>query len=304
VERPDVARFDLAAVATRYVETRNVRAFHAGNTLTKDILQKTAGLPVNFINYATPHGGPQDWLNTSLSSYGINNVIPNQTDPSSRERPVAIALQRNQPRFWDVMGVRFMLLPRQQAEPLVQQRAAAPVGEYEIGAGTVRKGAAPGGQGVVLLERNAAAFPSVFFDWAGDVPAEEQAAVLAQTAKPIVTDAPAPSAPGSAAAQPAVFSQMRGMRNVFTSRAEIDVPTSGLLVWNERYSENLVAAIDGKPVPLHQANGVWCAVQVPAGKSTVTCRTRTQTGGWLNLLAAAASLLAALSPALLRKPRP
>ena len=289
---------DLAAVASRYVMPLNIKAFHAENVLIKDMLQKTAGQPANIANYATRNSGGQDWLNTSLRSHGLVTVMPNERDPNSKERPIALALQSNPARFWDVMGVRFILLPRQQAEQLIQQRVVTPLGEYELGNGTVRKITTPSGQSVVLLERNAVSFPCVYFDWAGDVPEDKQADQLAQSNKAIATDAPAPTAPDTAPAQTVSFSKMRGMRNVFTSRADVNVPKPGLLVWNERYSPNLVVAIDGKQVPLHQANGIWCAVQVPAGKHTVTCRVQI---GWLNMLASIVSLLVATSPFIMRK---
>jgi len=292
---------DLAAVARRYVHPRDLRPFHAENALIKDIFQRTAGLPVNIVNYATPNVIGQDWLNTSLLSHGLPALL-NQGDPNAHERPVAIALQRDPLRFWDAMGVRFILLPRQQAEQLIQQGAATLLGEYALGNGTVRRGGGGGGQTVALLERNAPAFPSVYFDWEGDVPAGEHAERVAQSAKAVVTDAPAPPALGVSPAQPVAFTRMRGMRNVFTSRAEVEVARQGLLVWNERYSPDLVATLNGKPVPLYQANGVWCAVQVPAGKHTVTCRVRM--GGWLNLLAVVASLFVAAAPFVRRKPRP
>ena len=291
---------DLAAVAKRYVQPRDVRAFHAENVIVKDILQRTAGRPVNVMNYATQNVFGQEWLNTSLRIHGLS-VLLDATDPNAKERPVAVALQSNPVRFWDAMGVRFILLPRQQAEQLIQQRAATLIGEYELGNGTVRKSATPGGQqAIALLERKApAVFPCVYFDWVGDTPADKHAEQLAQSGKPLVTDAPAPSAADASPAQSVAFSKMRGERNVFTSRADVDVPRSGLLVWSERHTPDLAAAIDGNPVPLYQANGVWCAVQVPPGKHTVTCRVRPS--GWLNLLSVAAGLFAALSPVLFRK---
>jgi len=292
---------DLTAVARRYVQPRDVRVFHAENALVKDMLQRTSGVPVNAMNYVTQNAYGQDWLNTSLHVHGLS-VLLDATDPNAKERPLAIALQNNPLRLWDTMGVRFILLPRQQAEQLIQQRAATLVGEYEIGNGMVRKSATPSGQTVALLERKALAFPCIHFDWAGDTQADKHVEQLVQSGKLIVTDAPTSGASEPLPPQPVTFSRMRGMRNVFTSRAEVEVPKPGLLVWNERYSPDLVAALNGKPVPLYQANGIWCAVQVPAGKHTVTCRMRTD--GWLNFLAIATSLLVAISPFVLRKPRP
>jgi hypothetical protein len=85
---------------------------------------------------------------------------------------------------------------------------------------------------------------------------------------------------------------MRGEKNVWVSRATIQLPQAGLLVWNERYSADLVAAVDGQEVPLYQANGQWCAVQLPAGKHTVTSSVRIKKG--LGLLSMLTSLLVLL----------
>jgi len=278
---------DLAMVARRYVATQNVKAAHTGNVIVKAILQKTAGQPVNIMRSVRQPPNP-DGLGRSLRFHGIRNVFPDGTDTHVKEIPVFMALQNNPDpaRLWDALGVRFILAPRQQAERMVQQRLAVPVGEYELG-----------GESVVLVERQAVALPCVHFDWDGDVPADRQAERLAQSGRAVVTDAPAPAAPAPAPAQAVAFAQMRGMRNVFTSRAELDLPQPGLLVWNEPYAPGLVAAIDGRQVPLHQANGVWCAVRVPAGRHTVTCRIRAG-GGRLNLVAATASLGVALAAGL------
>ncbi|MCL1920261.1 MAG: hypothetical protein FWG50_04155 [Kiritimatiellaeota bacterium] len=283
---------DLAGVARRYVQPQDVRAFHAENALVKDILQKTAGLPVNVVNNATRNAGGPDWFTFSLRAHGIR-IVPDVSDPNSKELPVAIALQSTPERFLDALGARFMLLPAQQAEGFVRQGAGTLVGGYDLGADTIRRSATPSAQTVALVERKAATLPCVHFDWDGGVPPDKQAEQLAQSKLP-VTDAPAPVAAAPIPPKPVAFTQMRGMRNVFTSRAEIDVPQAGLLVWNEHYSPDLAVAIDGKPAPLHQANGIWCAVHIPPGKHTVTCRVRPD--GWMNLLSAVTSLLVALSP--------
>ena len=45
-----------------------------------------------------------------------------------------------------------------------------------------------------------------------------------------------------------------------------------LLVLSMAYNPNLVASVDGKPVPIYRANYVLCGVPVPQGKHTVTVR--------------------------------
>jgi uncharacterized membrane protein YfhO len=89
--------------------------------------------------------------------------------------------------------------------------------------------------------------------------------------------------------QGVTFTQMRGERNVFVSRATVQLPQPGLLVWNERFSPDLKATLDNKEVPLYQANGQWCAIQVPAGQHTLTCQARVKS--YFNLLSLVTSIM-------------
>jgi hypothetical protein len=186
------------------------------------------------------------------------------------------------------------MLPRQQAEPLVRQGVLAPVGEFELGAGTVRRAAPGRGNALVLTERRQAALPSIHFAWAGGVAPERQADQACQKDQTLVsTDAPPPAAPSARPPQPMAFMQTRGERGVFVTKGETDAPEPGLLVWNERYSPDLVARIDGNVVPVHQADGLWCAIPVPSGRHQITVRMRYQPL-W-NLIAAGTSLLVVLA---------
>ncbi|MEI7945480.1 MAG: hypothetical protein WCJ02_02235, partial [bacterium] len=109
----------------------------------------------------------------------------------------------------------------------------------------------------------------------------------------LTSDAPSPSGLSAMPIQGVSFSQMRGESNVFVSRATVQLPQAGLLVWNERYSSDLVAFVDKNEVPLYQANGQWCAVQVPAGTHIVTCQIRVK--GYMSFLSMATSLLVILA---------
>jgi hypothetical protein len=289
--------FDLAAVARRYVMPINVRAHHEENAIVKDMKRATQGRPALMANYVTRNISIQDWLNTSFSLNGFPNVLPEETDPNSKVRPLTIALQKDPVRYWDFTGPRFVLLSRQQAAQVIQMQLAKPLAEYEMGQGFVRRSASPSEQAIVLLERTKQPiYPCVFFNWTGGIKPDDQInhLIKANTSTPaaplaapalLVSDAPAPVAPSALPVQGISFSQMRGEKNVFVSRATVQLPQDGLLVWNERYSPDLVATVDGQEVPLYQANGQWCAVQLPAGKHTVNCKIRFQgTMGLLSLL--------------------
>ena len=295
--------FDLAAVARRYVMPINVRAHHEENAIIKDMKRVTQGRPALTVNYVTRNVNIQDWLNTSLSLNGLMTVLPDETDPNSKVRPLAAALQKDPVRYWDFTGPRFVVLSRQQAGQVIQMQLAKPIAEYEMGQGFVRRSASPSEQSIVLLERTKQPiYPCVFFNWTGGIKPDDQINQLIKAATstvPLVphtllaSDAPSPVAPSELPIQGVSFSQMRGERNVFVSRATVQLPQAGLIVWNERYSSDLMVTVDNIEVPLYQANGQWCAVQVPAGKHTVTCKIRIK--GYMNFLSMATSLLVILA---------
>lgn len=298
-----VGVFDLAAVARRYVVPLNVRAHHEANAIVKEMKRVTGGRPATIANYVTRNASVHDWLSTSFSLNGFPSVLPDETDPNSKVRPLAAALQKDPLRYWDLTGPRFVLLTRQQAGQVIQRQLAKPIAEFEMGQGFVRRSASPSEHAIILLERTKQpVYPCVFFNWTGGIKPDDQIdklITLNTTAAPstaaslLVTDAPAPSTPAELPLQGVTFSQMRGERNVLISRVTLQLPQAGLLVWNERYSPDLVATVDGREVPLYQANGQWCALQVPAGQHTVTCKIRVKS--YLNLLSVAASLLVLLT---------
>ena len=221
--------FDLAAVARRFVMPINVRAHHEENAIVKDMKRVTQGRPALAVNYVTRNVSIQDWLNTSLGLNGFPNVLPDETDPNSKVRPLAIAFQKDPLRYWDFTGPRFVLLSRQQAGQVIQMQLAKPIAEYEMGQGFVRRSASPSEQSIVLLERTKQPiYPCVFFSWSGGVKPEDQINQLikgASSAAPqplhalLVSDAPVPSTPVEQPIQSVSFSQMRGEKNIFVSRA-------------------------------------------------------------------------------------
>jgi hypothetical protein len=293
--------FDLAAVARRYVMSISVQAHHEENAIVKEMKRATQGRPASLVNYVTRNIWAQDWLNTSLKVNGFSNILPDENDPNSKVRPLAIALQNEPLRYWELTGPRFVLLARQQATQVMQMQLAKPLAEFELGQGTVRRSSTLSERSILLMERTRQPiYPCVFFNWIGGVKPDEQMTQLiklntantmlsAGSASLLVSDAPAPAVPNAQPIQGVSFSQMRGERNVFVSRATVQLPQSGLLVWNELFSPDLKATVDGKEVTLYQANGQWCALQLPAGQHTITCQTRVKS--YFSLLSMATSLL-------------
>jgi hypothetical protein len=295
--------FDLAAVARRYVMPISVQAHHEENAIVKEMKRQTQGRPASVVNYVTRNISG-DWLNTSLSVNGFLNILPDENDPNSKVRPLALALQKEPLRYWELTGPRFVLLARQQATQVMQMQLAKPLAEFELGQGSVRRSSAPSERSILLLERTRQPiYPCVFFNWTGGVKPDDQITQLvklntanalmpAGPATLLVSDAPSPATPSVQPIQSVTFTQMRGEKNVFVTRATVQLPQPGLLVWNERFSPDLKVALDGKEVPLYQANGQWCAIQIPAGKHTLACQARVKS--YFSLLSMAASVFVLL----------
>jgi hypothetical protein len=295
-----VGVFDLAAVARRYIMPINVQAHHEENAIVKELKRATQGRPASVLNYVTRNSSG-DWLNTSLSVNGFSNILPDENDPNSKVRPLALALQKEPLRYWELTGPRFVLLSRQQGAQVMQMQLAKPLAEFELGQGSVRRSSTPSERSILLLERtHQPIYPCVFFDWTGGVKPDYQILELIKLNTPngmiqpgpaslLVSDAPAPAVSAPRPIQSVSMTQMRGEKNVFVTRATVQLSHPGLLVWNERFSPDLKATIDGKEAPLYQANGQWCALQLPAGQHTLTCQARLKS--YFNLLSLATSFL-------------
>jgi hypothetical protein len=65
---------------------------------------------------------------------------------------------------------------------------------------------------------------------------------------------------------------------------EADSPDGGWVVLNDIWQQWWFATIDGTPAPLLKANVLFRAVQVPAGRHTVTFRFQPLRGAWSQLL--------------------
>ena len=278
---------DLASVASRYVIPVQVKPFYAENAILRDLKTATDGLPAVIANYATRNVYGQDFLNTAFEIHGFHRALPDENDPNAPFRSYALAAQNNPEQFWQAAGVRFILIPREQAMQLARNPGFRFIGEYELGNGTVRK-VRNSEKSVVLFERLGSALPAVFGTWTGNVPKEQQKDAQSFP----VSDAPGRT---GAVRGKVVFSQMRGNGSVgiYSTRAVVESDGPGLLVWPEKYDPVLCATLNGKEIKLFSANNFWCAVEVPAGKNELVCRVRPSP--WLNLLSGGTALCVLLA---------
>jgi len=284
---------DLAVVARRCVTPVNVGPHHAANLVVKTMLSRTGGRPANVLNYVTSNVWDQDWFHTALELHGFACVGP---DPQNRSAPRSLlfeAFQRSPLRYWQVMGARFVLLPRKHAEPFFRQNILTAVCDFEIGRDTVRT-SQPTETSLVLAEvKGLPALPALYFEWEGPVAGDQQ--LQAVRAKESVghlvadVDGVRGVATGSAVApRSVVLDTLRKMPRALETRGLVETDRPALLVLGETYDAGLEALVDRVPVRVCQANGMWAAVPVPAGKHEIVVRMKRNWG--LNALSVATSL--------------
>jgi len=285
---------DLAAVARRYVIPVNVGPHHAVNPIIKAMQARTGNRPANVMNYVTSGGGDQDWFVMALNLNGFANMAPN---PDEKGTPRALLFQglRNAPvRYWQLTGVRFVLMPRTGVEAFARQGILSVLCDFEIGQGTVRT-IPPSGKSFVLAEViGFPGLPALYFDWKGAVPPDQQLAdVLNDPSGLMVAEiAPESNTRSHALPQRVQFDAMRKMPYALSTHGSIESPCPGLLIFSEPFSRELEAFVDGAGVPVIQANGLWASIRVPEGRHQVMLRIR-RAWGWnaLSLLTSLAVLI-------------
>jgi hypothetical protein len=281
--------FDLAGVARRHVIPVNVGPHHAVNAVVKAMLARTGGRPANVMNYVSSNAGEQDWFGMALELNGFANMAPKPDNKALTE--LFGKLQKNPVKYWHLTGVRFVLLPQTSAEPLVRQGILSVVCDFEIGAGRVRT-VQPSGKSLVLAEvAGLPALPALYYDWDGPVPAGEQMASALKEDRldrPVADVAPDAATRSTLPAQSVPCEAMRKMPYALATRARVDAKGNSLLIFNEPFSGDLEAFVDGKLTRVYQVNGMWAALHVPQGQHQVVLRLKRAWG--LNALSLMTSL--------------
>jgi len=266
-----IGTVDLAIVARRYVQVVNVGPHHAMNPIVQALKNRTGGHPANMINYVTSGDEQQDWLSASLRLHGYPNMAPSPYDPAQHE---LFKRYQNEPlKYWEIKGVRFILLPRKEISSLLQRNIVTPINDFQIqNNGTIRS-CPPQENSIVLAEIKAyAPLPALYSSWKGDIPADQQSGALQSYAigLPVASLSSTTTRPTDSPPVPVALSAMRRQKGIYVTRGTIDkVAKPSLLVFNEPYLPNLTATVNGKEVPVGQANGQWAAIVVPAGASTI-----------------------------------
>ena len=264
---------DLAMVSRRYVQVVDVGPHHAMNPIIQALKNRTGGRPSNIINYVTSGDEQQDWLSASLRLHGYANMAPSPYDPTQH---VLFKKYQNEPlKYWEIKGVRFVLLPRKEIASLVQNRLVSVIGDFQIFNNGTIKSVSPHENSIVLAEVTAyAPLPAVYGTWNGGLKPEEQLTALQSSyirGIPVTSFMSTSTNNSIATPRPIQLTAMRRQKGVFVTRGQLEnVDRPSLLVFNEAYQPSLVATVNGKEVPVGQANGQWVAIEIPTGASTFT----------------------------------
>ncbi|MEI8173430.1 MAG: hypothetical protein WCH07_08110 [Deltaproteobacteria bacterium] len=274
-----IGTVDQAVVARRYVMAVDVGPHHAMNPVVHAMKSRTGKRPANVMNYVTSGGEQEDWFSASLRLHGYPNMAPSAQDPVQR---ALFERYQNEPlKYWEMKGVRFVLLPRKNITPFVQQGTVSVLGDFQLQNNRMVRSISPQESSFVLAEvKGYEPLPALYESWRGDVKGDQQTIALQQS---YTMGVPVASLPMSSVSNNAVsvpsraiqFDAMRRQRGVFVTRGRIEsVQRPSLLVFNEQYQDKLVATVNGKEVPVGQVNGQWAAIELPAGTSEITLKLR------------------------------
>lgn len=263
-----IGTIEMALVDARFVDVVDVSAHYAPNPVAKALRQAAGSPGWNIANYLARGSDIQDPLTTSLAMHGFPNALPGSGETDPARRAFARAGQKDQARYWRLLGVRFVILSVQAALPLVRQGALKPLCEFTVDrAGRAHAAFGTDGSAVACEVVAGLPLPRAFSAWQGGVkPGAALGTVLKAGDAPVrpVTDAPAEGSgePGFPEVQ---WLSRRGSEGALATVARL--PAGAMLVaFNESgAAADFVATLDGAPIPLYKANALWLAARVPSG---------------------------------------
>lgn len=267
---------DLISVGRRFVRPLNLGPFYAINAVTEAVTQQ-GGVGTTVANYVTANDPGRDWFASALLRNGLRLSL--SADPNSVEGRIAQAFGRRPETFWRASHTRFVTAKWTVAEPFVRSGVLRPMLAFKLGQGSVQL-VTPTADAYVLAEY-VKALPEAYVVncWRGGL--GEAAQLQAMTEEgwdsmvTVVSDTPAGSAATGTVGRvigQTRLKQRRGWNFRLSTIAEVDHTQPGLLVLDEPYASGLEVRVDGRATPLRRANGIWAAVEVPAGRHTIVFR--------------------------------
>ena len=280
-----VLAVDLVTVARRYVRPIDFEAFYQRNPVVQAVLDR-GGLGAGVVNYVTPNDMNRDRFVSALSRNGMRLALPSPGETNTTLSKVAKSLSNRPEIFWRTAHARFVIAPWPALNPLVRSQSLRPVQTFALDPRSEAVHLAQPAADNFLLAETAGGLPDAYVvaSWQGGLDEAGQLAALATEAwDPLtltVSDAPVRTMGTNSASRiigQTGVTQRRGSNFHLTTRVDVDVPQAGLLVLDEGFEDNLMACVDGQEAPVHRANALWAAVEVPAGRHAVTVRHRPHT---------------------------
>lgn len=272
---------DLALVAKRYIQPRNVTQHYSENVLIAKMHEITKGKPAKIANFVTSGGFDQDWFGASLFINGYDNVLMPNEETQKTVLSLYQKFQSNPAALCSALGAELALFPV-KAGFFQINTSVEPLFFFNIRRGRdgfkIDEAKAPA-QDTLALGRPKpnTSLPTLYPVWHGAVEPDRQLddMISGFDGRPY-SNAPASSGESSGGGLAVKLDAYRGQTGVRTTRGTVNNTGNSdrLLVFGDRYSSELAATVDGKPTPVYLANNLWAAITVPPGKHQIALAPR------------------------------
>ena len=278
-----VVAVDLATVAQRFMRPIDMQPFYTSHVVS-DTAVARGGIGAGVANYATGNDSSHDWFASSLSEQGLRLSLAPPAS-GSREAAVLQALAKRPEVLWRATHARFVIAPWKAAAPLVKSQVLEPLVSFALGQGNVQQ-AQPSMETDVLAAFGGALPAAYVVDgWQGGLNETAQVQRIGAAdwdpAQTTLCDAAVSTNGMSRIIGQAQVIRRRGVDFCLTTTVAVNTPQPGLLILDENYADALAAHVDAQVVPVHRANALWVAVEVPAGRHRVTVRRCLHAGPFL-----------------------
>jgi hypothetical protein len=273
-----LAVLDQSLVARRYVRVIDLGPMYRENAVVKALKGMAPMRVANVVNYASQNTW-QDGFSASLSMNGVRNLTLSAEERETPYGRIFMGLQKDPVRLWQTLQARAVIVPRKSAEGFFKSGVLQPVMDFELGAGVVRQVQQPGEKTFSLARVvRAEDTPRFTADWQGGVSADKQPEAVVNGSR-TVSDAPVPERHVGAGKEAKIGRvSVSGLPGAFATRVRVSAEGPGLLVFDERLSEQQEVWVDGRPAPKYVADAIWPAVLVPMGEHEIVLRSKEHAG--------------------------
>ena len=259
---------DLVTVDKRYVIVWDEGSRYRSNELIEQINSEDnlyrASLPVRSDFYAI-------WRAYTFYLHGIAIVDPGNDLNSLpvEEKNLYVTLSNNPLRLWEITSVRHVIGPSAMLGQLIAHPAFETGRFFDVMRdGSVVWTEANRGQQVWLRFKHALPRALVYHNWE-QVEPDKALSRLADPAwnpaESVLVLGSIPPPVGSQKPSPAVIRKYESAQ----VKIEVDNPSPGILLLNDKYDADWKVRLDGKPARLLKCNYIMRGVEVPAGRHRI-----------------------------------